>query len=440
MRPPAPKPTDAPESLYPRRCDRIARSAHGTFLYAVGGGLVAALLWAGLTELDKVTRGAGRVVPILQNQLVQHLEGGIIREILVREGEAVQRGQPLMRIENSFSQAELSQARLEIRAKRVKLARLEAERGGADQVTYADDQRGDPGLVEIMARETQLFRTRRDSQREQVGIIDDQIRQKELELSEFRSRWTNTRRERDLLAQRVESLRRLVRVGAVSQNELLDNERSLAQLDTRLSDLMHDMPRTEASISEMQRRRTDTTLRFRADAEKEISETVLAIAKLQETITAMTDRSTRSEVLAPIDGVVNRLHVTTVGGVVRGGEPLAQIVPADTRIAVEARLAPADRAEVWPGLPAVVKISAYEFSIFGGLHGRVVEVSPDALTDEQGRPYFRVRLEASAASFGPNRPVVPGMLADVDILSGRHTILDYVLKPVRRLRDNALRQ
>jgi HlyD family type I secretion membrane fusion protein len=428
----------SPKLPYPRRCDTIARQAHGTFLFAVGGGFAAFLTWASVTELDRVTRGAGRVIPATQNQMVQHLEGGIVREILVREGDVVSRGQPLLRIENSFNQAELSQAQIEIRAKRVRIIRLEAERRQADTILWPADLRD--GLVQIVSREEQLFASRRDNQREQLAIYDEQTRQKELELSELRQRSINTKRERDLLAQRVESLRRLVRVGAVSQNELLDNERQIAQLDTRLSDLQHDVPRTEAAINEIGRRRNETVLRFRAEAEKDIGDNEVAIAKLEETISAMTDRSSRSEVVAPIAGVINRVHVTTVGGVVRSGEPLVQIVPTDVAIAVEARLAPADRAEVWPGLPAIVKISAYEYSLHGGLQGRVVEISPDALSDEQGRPYFRVRLEAAATGLGPNRPVVPGMVADVDILSGRQSILDVVLRPVRRLRDNALRQ
>jgi HlyD family type I secretion membrane fusion protein len=145
-------------------------------------------------------------------------------------------------------------------------------------------------------------------------------------------------------------------------------------------------------------------------------------------------------VLAPIGGIVNKLFVSTVGGVVKSGEPLAVIVPIDSSIAVEAKLSPTDRAEVWPGLPAIVKISAYDYSVYGGLKGKVTDVSPDALQDERGQPYFRVRLEANTSDFGPDKPVVPGMLAEVDILTGRNSIMDTLLKPVRRLRDNALRQ
>jgi len=428
----------ADTGAYPRRCDRIAREAHGTFLYTVGAGVCAFLVWASVTELDKVTRGAGRVVPFTQNQIVQHFEGGIVREILVREGERVEAGRVLLRIENAFAQAELAQARIEIRTRRARILRLDTERSQAQRIEWPFEFVRD--VPQIVERENQLFGSRRDNQREQLMIIEDQTRQKEIELSELRSRWANTQRERGLMSQRVESLRRLVRVGAIAQNELLDNERQLAQLDTRLSDLTHDIPRTEAAVSELQRRRTEAVLRFRADAEREIGENEVAIARLEEQISAMADRSRRTEVVAPIAGIVQRLHVSTIGGVVRSGEPLVQLVPADQSIAVEARLAPADRADIWPGLPAIVKISAYEFSVHGGLHGRVVEISPDALNDEQGRPYFRVRLEANASSFGANRPVVPGMLADVDILSGRQTIMDVLLRPVRRLRDNALRQ
>jgi membrane fusion protein, adhesin transport system len=423
---------------YPRKTDHIARQAHGTFLYTVGAGLAGLILWSATTELDKVVRGSGRVIPTLQNQLVQHLEGGIVQEILIREGDSVQRGQVLMRIQNSFAQSEMQQARVEMAARRVRLARLDAETRGHEMFAVPADARAE--APQIVEREQSLFRSRADSLRENLAILSDQIRQKELDLSEFRSRWTMTTRERDLVRERVVSMRRLVQVGAVSRNELLDHERQLQQIEGRLSDLFHDIPRTEAALSEIQRRRQEAILRFRTDAEKEKGEMELAIAKLTEQIQAHMDRSQRSDVIAPIAGVVNRLHVNTVGGVVRGGEPLVQLVPSDMSISMEVKLAPNDRAEVWPGLPAVVKISAYDFSRYGGLKGRVVDISADALTDENGVPYFRVRLEAEAANFGPNRPVVPGMLADVDILSGRHTILDYILKPVRRVRDSALRQ
>lgn len=423
---------------YPRQCDRIAGRAHGLFLAVCATSMGAFLIWSNVTYLDKVTRGGGRVVPQVQNQTVQHFEGGIVTEILVREGERVAKGTPVLRIENSFSRAELLQAKLEIKARRIRIARLAAEAKIEQVFQTPEDLRTDiPGLIE---REQALFDSRRRILSEQLLIIEDQRRQKELEFSELKSRWSNTTRERELVLQRVTSLRRLVTLGAVSSNELLDNERNLQQIESKLSDLSHEIPRTESALSEISRRRTEALLRFSTDAEKDRAEAELQLAKLNEAVFAMQDRSVRSEVLAPIGGIVNKLFVSTVGGVVKSGEPLAVIVPIDSSIAVEAKLSPTDRAEVWPGLPAIVKISAYDYSVYGGLKGKVTDVSPDALQDERGQPYFRVRLEANTSDFGPDKPVVPGMLAEVDILTGRNSIMDTLLKPVRRLRDNALRQ
>ena len=239
---------------------------------------------------------------------------------------------------------------------------------------------------------------------------------------------------------RVESMRRLVKIGAISHNELLDNERSLQQVEARLASLVHDVPRLEAAVKELASRRGEITARFRADAEKDQRETAVQIAKLEEAIIAMRDRSNRSEVIAPVAGIVNKLFVDTIGGVVKSGEPLIQLVPLDAGLIVEARVSPTDRANIWPGLPAVIKVSAYDFSTYGGLKGKVIDISPDALNDEKGDPYFRVRLEADAKGFGPGLPVIPGMQAQVDIISGTQSVLDYLLKPIRQMKHEALRQ
>jgi membrane fusion protein, adhesin transport system len=423
--------------LLPRRCDTLVTQAHRRFVLVVGVSFVVFFVWAALASVDKVKRGAGRVVPQLQNQLVQHLEGGIVTEILVREGEKVERGAPLFRIENTFTRVELQQAEIDLKVKRARHARQTAEIEGRTTAVFPDDLTAFP---QVLARERTMFAARQAALNEQQAILADQVRQKELELAELRSRWTLTQRERQLMEQRVENLRRLARVGGISSNELLDNERSLQQIDTRLSDLLHDIPRTESALSETRRRQNEVTLRFRSDTLKERNDTEVEIAKLTEMISAQQDRAERTTVIAPVTGTINKLFVTTIGGVVKSGEQLAQIVPADTSIAIEARLSPADRAEVWPGLPAIVKVSAYDFTVFGGISGKVVEVSPDALSDERGNLYYRVRLESQVVDFGPNRPILPGMMADVDILAGEQTILDVILRPVRKMHENALRQ
>ena len=411
---------------YPRHTDRIESRARGMLVVTIAASLVAFVAWAALTSLDKVTHGAGRVIPQLQNQVIQHFEGGIVTEILVREGETVARGTPMLRVENSFARSELLQAQIEIKAKTIRAARLAAESQGAE-------------LPGIASQETGLFETRRRTLMVQLRILDDQVRQKDLELSELKARLGLTRTERELLLQRLGNLRKLNSIGAVSSNDLLDNERQLQQMEAKISDLAHDIPRTEAALSELGGRRSEQVLKFRSDADRDRVDTQVQIAKLVESVQAMQERSVRTEVVAPMAGVVNKLFVNTIGGVVKSGDPLIQLVPAGSSVAVEARLSPADRAQVWPGLPAVVKVSAYDFSVYGGLPGKVVDISPDALPDEKGQPYFRVRLEADGTAFGADKPVVPGMLADVNIISGKQTVLEALVRPVRRIQENALR-
>jgi len=424
--------------IFPRRIDRIATEAHGRFVTVVGISAVLAVVWSALTDIDKVTRGAGRIVPQQHKQEVQHLEGGIIQEILVKEGARVEAGQPLMRIENTFFRSELAQAAIEIAARRLRLIRLEAETAGKTEIVFPPELvRTQPQAVE---NETSLFRRRRSNLDEQLSILTQQARQKEIELSELRSRQPSVLRERQISEERLASMRKLSAAGAASNNDTLEAERVLQQAITRLSDLAHDIPRAEASLSEINQRKAEAVSRFQADAEKERTQTATDIDKLAQSIAAMQDRIRRSDVIAPVAGVINKLNVTTVGGVVKPGEALAEIVPADSSIGVEMRLSPTDRADVWPGEKAIVKVSAYEFSTYGGLPAKVVDISPDALQDERGAPYFRVRLEADGTGFGKDRPVLPGMIADVDVIGERQSVLASILKPLRRLKDNALRQ
>jgi membrane fusion protein, adhesin transport system len=426
------------QRLHFSHIDRIADEAAGQFVSFIGAAALVAVLWASLTEIDRVTRGSGRIVPQKQKQEVQHLEGGIVTDIFIREGERVTVGQPLMRIENIFFRSELAQARIELAARRLKLIRLEAETSGAGAIQFPPELA--QALPQAVENETALFRRRQTNLEEQISILVQQARQKEIELSELRSRQPSLVRERQISDERLAILRRLSASGAASTNEALEAERLLQQVLTRLSDLAHDIPRGEAALAEIGQRKRQTLSNFMAEAEKERTQAAIELEKLTEGIAAMQDRIRRSEVVASIAGTINKLNVSTIGGVVKPGEALAEIVPADTAIGIEMRLSPADRGNVWPGEKAIVKVSAYEYSIHGGLPARVIDISPDALQDERANPYFRVRLEADGAGFGPERPVLPGMVAEVDVIGERQSVLAALLRPLRRLKDNALRQ
>ncbi len=425
-------------SLFARQCDKIGSSGQKTFLYTVTIGFGVFILWANLVHLDRVTRGEGRVVPATDNQIVQHLEGGIVSQILVKQGASVTKGDILLRIKNSFSHAEKSRVSLDLVAKRLEHQRLGAEASGAKKLTFpAASAQQHPLLINT---EKQLFARRQARLNEQLLIFKDQAKEKKLEFEELKARLKNKVRERELVREQVKSLVHLVKIGAASTNKLLEKKAVLQRIKTTISDLNHQIPRIKSNVTQTRRKATEARLRFRAESEKERTQVALKISKLQETLSAMSDRNRRFDVRAPISGVVNRLAVSTIGGVVKPGQELAEIVPADKAISIEARLSPKDRANVWPGLPAVIKISAYDYSIHGGLKGTIIEISPDALTDEQGQPYFRVRLEAAASDFGPRKPVTPGMLADIDILTGKHSVMSYLLKPMNRVAERALRQ
>jgi membrane fusion protein, adhesin transport system len=433
----APAATEKP-SPFPRRIDRIATEAQGRFVVILGICTLVAFVWSAIVQIDKVTRASGRIVTQQTKQDVQHLEGGIVAEILVKEGETVVTGQPLMRVENSFFKSELAQAAIEQAAKRARIARLDAETSGAKEIKFP--MAVVLGSQQVVDNEVLLFNRRQSNLGEQLSILAQQQRQKEIELSELRSRQPTATRERQIAEERFQSFKSLSAAGAASNNERLEAERVLQQAITRLSDLAHEIPRTEAALAEIGQRRAEAVSRFQTEAEKERGQTATDLEKLTRSIEALQDRSKRSDVNATVGGIINKLNVTTVGGVVKPGEILAQIVPTDGLIDVEMKLSPADRADVWPGQRAIVKVSAYEYSVYGGLSAKVSDISPDAHQDERGVPYFRVRLEADAAALGPDHPVLPGMLADVDVIGNRQSVLGTILKPLRRLKDNALRQ
>jgi HlyD family type I secretion membrane fusion protein len=357
---------------------------------------------------------------------------------MVKSGDKVVAGQPLMRVENSFFKSELAQAAIDQSAKRIRLIRLVAETKAAAIISFP--QASSTTSQQVIDNELSLFERRRANLNEQLSILTQQQRQKEIELSELRSRLPSVTRERQISDERLASLKKLTAAGAASNNEQLEAERVVQQTVTRLSDLAHEIPRAEAALSELDKRKAEVTSRFQADAEKDRGQTSTELEKSTKSIEALQDRMSRSDVTAPVSGIINKLNVTTVGGVVKPGEALAEIVPSDGSIDVEMKLSPADRADVWLGQRAIVKISAYEYSVYGGLSAHVSDISPDAHQDERGVPYFKVRLEADAAALGPDHPILPGMLADVDVIGSRHSVIGMLLKPLRRIRDNALRQ
>lgn len=417
---------------------RERTDGHGKLLKLLGLFTLAFLLWASFFSVDKVTRGAGRILPSVQNQVVQHLEGGIVQQILVQEGQHVRKGEVLLRVENAYTGAEYQNARTDVVAKKITLARMDAEvSGAADFVVPADLARQAP---EIAASEVGLFRSRRAQRGQQTGIIDEQARAHRAEIDSLNARLVNLRGEERLMMDQLGKLERAYAEEAISEREVLDKRAALLSLRTRIADVQNQIPQSNAALGESAARRYEVWTREMEETKEKAAQLRLELAKADEQFGAARDKATREEVRAPMDGIVNKLYVQTVGGVIRGGEPLIEIVPADKVVMVEARVMPKDRGNIWPGLPATIKISAYDSSIYGGLEGTLIDVSPDVVQDQKGEVYYRIRLRADTSRFGRDKPVIPGMTAEVNIRSGRQTILQYILGPIIGLRDNALRE
>jgi adhesin transport system membrane fusion protein len=401
---------------------------------------VVAFAWASHASLEEVTRGDARVIPSSQVQVVQNLEGGIVAEIAVREGAIVEAGEVLLRIENILAASDLRENRIRHLALLGTIARLEAEIEVRDLVF--------PEIVlaqasEVANNERALFLARRAAHESELAVLRSQAVQRERELAELAVRTTQLERSLALAREELALTEPLAAQRVVPKIDLLRLRREVNELEGELAANQERVPRVEAALAEVFKRVDERQSAFKAEAQRELNAVQAEADALSETIGAAADRVQRTEVRSPVRGTVQRLLVNTVGGVIQPGEDLVEIVPLEDTLLVEARIRPADIAFLRPGLPAVVKITAYDYSIYGGLDGVVEDISADTIVDQNGEGFYRVRVrtEESAITAGAGPlPIIPGMTAQVDILTGRKTVLDYLLKPLRRAHERALRE
>tara|TARA_R110000782_G_scaffold78276_1_gene154858 strand:- start:53419 stop:54825 length:1407 start_codon:yes stop_codon:yes gene_type:complete len=417
---------------------RIRTDRPASILKLLGGVLLLFLVWACFFQVDKVTRGQGRVLPSVQNQVVQHLEGGIVEKLLVQEGERVRKGQVLMHVTNQFTAAEFENARTDVTAKRIALARMDAEVAGAREFHVPEELAKQ--APDIAASEEALFYSNINQRGQESGIITEQASAKRAELASLNARLDNLRKEEKLIMIQLDKLERAYQAEAISEREVLDKRSSLLSLRTRIADVQNQIPATRAELAEAGARRGQIWTKSVQDTKEKANQLRLELSKAGEALGAYRDKAKREEIRAPMDGIVNKLFVQTVGGVIKGGDPLVEIVPVDKVVMVEARIAPKDRGNVHPGLPAKIKISAYDSAVYGGLEGSVIDVSPDIIQDQKGEVYYRVRLRADTTDFGKGKPVIPGMTAEANIRSGKQSIMDYILGPFIRIGDSAMRE
>ncbi len=425
---------------------RTPRTAQ-LILFSTLALLVSALIWAYFASLDEVKRGNGRVVPTRQVQVVQSLEGGIVTTILVREGASVSEDEPLMRIDDTNFASQYGEIRERRGAAAARVARLEAQATEKPRLVFPEGLAQDaPRAVET---EKSLFDAQVRRLAQDIDVLEKQFTQKQQELAEFKASEAKLTETLQLLAREVALTRRLYEQRVVPEIEMLRLERQASEMRGQLEIVKASMGKSNASMQEAQSKIISARTTFRAQAEDDMAKSKGDLAVLDENIKAAQDKVRRTELRSPVNGIVNKLNVTTVGAVVPPGGAVMEIVPLDDTLLVESRIKPQDIAFIRPDQDAVVKISAYDSSVYGSLKGKVERISADTIIDDKGdkndrgETYYRVMVRTEKNHLGTSErplPVIPGMVTTVEVLTGQKTVLEYLLKPARMLRDEALRE
>lgn len=398
------------------------------------------MVWAYYSNIEQVTRGDGKVVPSTQIQIVQNLEGGILSEIMVDVGELVKKDQLLLRIDETRFSSSFKQNRVKYLSYKARAARLLSEANGTSFEVPKEVMDEKP---EIGIREQELFESRNREFQSNMGILQEQISQREHEYKELTTKLEELARTYALLQKELELTRPLVAQGAVSEVEVLHLERQASQMQGEIATIRQTIPKAQSRLQESQLALRENELVFFNKAKSELNEILAELDEVSASAIALEDRLRRTNVRSPVTGTINRLLVNTVGGVIQPGMDLVEIVPLEDTLVVETKIKPADIAFLRPNQEAKVKFTAYDFTIYGGLNAKLEHISADSITDEKGNSFYLVRLRTDKNYLGPESdplPIIPGMVASVDILTGKKTILAYLLKPVLRAKYMALRE
>ncbi|OED49118.1 hemolysin secretion protein D [Endozoicomonas sp. (ex Bugula neritina AB1)] len=406
-------------------------------IYMMILALFSGLFWASVSELDEITRGMGKVVPSSRLQVIQNLEGGILKEMYVQEGELVEKGQPLLQLDDTRFKSTFRESAVEYYSELAKAARLKAELSGTDIKFPAELN----GYQDYIQREVSIFKERSAGLRSEVEISTRQASQAKHELSASESQLEYLTTSLELGEEELSLTEPLAKQGVVSQVEML-------QLKQRVNDLASERKMTELAIPKLKSayeealaRKREFTVKFREEVVQELRETEVKLDQMTESHANMEDQVNRTMVRSPVEGIVKRININTVGGVIQPGMDLMEIVPVEDTLLIEADISPKDIGFLREGMPAVVKLTAYDFAIYGGMKGTLEHIGADTVENEKGESFYtvRVRTERSHLGTADNKlEIIPGMKTNIDIITGKKTLMDYLLKPILKSKRNAL--
>ncbi len=397
---------------------------------------IAFILWASFSELDEVVRGDGKVVPSGQTKVLQHLEGGIVSNILVKEGDHVKAGDVIYELSQAFFDADLKTKDIELKSLKAKSIRLQREIDFKDTVSfpsYIEDS-----VPDIVANERLIFEENKRSNLQKIGIAEDQLQQKILKKRDLESKKESLALELKLSNENMKILDQLYKKQVVSKQEYLKELQLKQTLITKITDIDTNIPIVTEEINEAMGKVRAVKSEIKSKLLNEYSDVKVKINTLEQMSEADLDRNKRQAIVSPVDGIVQKLYFYTVGGIIKSGDKVAEITPGEDALIIEAKIRTSDRALVWAGQSVKIAITAYDSSKYGLLNGKVLFISSDSQTDETTRTsYYLVRIEADG-QFAPDLPILPGMVANVNILTGKKTIMEYILKPLKDISMNSL--
>ncbi|QYK04885.1 HlyD family type I secretion periplasmic adaptor subunit [Shewanella zhangzhouensis] len=436
-----------------------APTSHRLTIWALTSLVFTFLIWAYFAELDQVTVGTGKVIPSSQIQVIQSLDGGVLQELFVREGNLVSKGEPLARIDDTRFRSDFAQQEEEVFSLQANVIRMRAELNSITVSDMASDWREQVRIVkqdltfpealnaqkpEMIVHQQAEYNGRLDNLENQLEILARQIQQRQQENEELTTKIATMTTSFQLISRELELTRPLAQKGIVPEVELLKLERTVNELQGELKAMRLLRPKIKATLDEAILKRREAVFVFAADTRAQLNEMQTRLSRMSEAQVGAQDKVSKAVITSPVNGTVKTVHINTLGGVVQPGVNIMEIVPSEDQLLIEAKITPKDIAFLHVGLPAVVKVTAYDFTRYGGLEGTVEHISADTTQDEEGNSFYLIRVRTAESSLvkddGTEMPIIPGMLTSVDVITGQRSILEYILNPILRAKDTALRE
>ncbi|SFV75270.1 Type I secretion system, membrane fusion protein LapC [hydrothermal vent metagenome] len=397
------------------------------------------LFWASHAQVDEITKGQGKVIPSGQVKVVQNLEGGIVSEILVKEGQHVHKGDILFKLDNTISKSSYKEQKLKINELRAKAIRLKAQINMQPFSKYKKEYKNID--KKVIRNERNLYRTNIRQLSKTLHILLEQVEQKKYEYANLKDKIKNQTENYNLIQEQIKISKPLYEKQIISKVEYLKLIREANKISAEIQSLKLSLPKIKSEIKEAKQKIIEEKLKFKNKSSEEYNKVTAQIDQILQKTNALSDKVKRTIITSPVDGVIKQLFINTIGGVVKPAMDICEIVPSSNNLIIETKIKPSDIAFLYPNQKAIVKFTAYDFTIHGGLEGRVVNIGADTIVDKKGNSFFNVKIKTDKNYLGtPEKKlyIMVGMTAEVDILTGKKTVLDYILKPIFKAKNSAL--